>query len=206
VKANHMDEQEQHISVKLMQQYVNNELTAELREQTEQHLEQCELCLQRFMEAVENSQMLAAGLPALTAAEYVTGQAAELYEGADESEALKRIEQSVMAQLAKESLGASTRPAAEPRLPSVTYGKKRRRSWVQHPAAQYTIAASITLLLIGSGSFSAFTAKLAQIDQHDKLAIEITAAELERLGPTWSDEMLGRTSSWIDSLQSKRFK
>ncbi|MCU6710718.1 hypothetical protein M6D81_18670 [Paenibacillus sp. J5C_2022] len=84
----------------------------------------------------------------------------------------------------------------------------RRRTWLQHPAAHYTIAASITLMLLASGAFAGLSEKLRELDMAsgNVPGYEAVHEPQEIPEPSWSERMLNRTGSWIDRIQSARFQ
>lgn len=172
-----------HIGEDRMRQYVLGELAANERDVAEQHLAECEQCLQQFMAALESDT---AFVPV-------------------EEAVIGRMEHNVIAQLVLEQPTKAIAPAAR----AVIQEKRASRSWVQHPVAQYVIAASITLLLLSSGSLGAITNTLAKIDQQAALQQSENQSHIEEtdvMQPSWSDRMISRTGSWLDRLQASRFK
>ncbi|WP_201008905.1 zf-HC2 domain-containing protein [Paenibacillus glycanilyticus] len=84
----------------------------------------------------------------------------------------------------------------------------RRQSFLQRPVVHFTAAAAITLLLLGTGTFSGLSAKLGEMDSHSANTEQTIEKDAEQppQGPTWSDRMVTRTSSWFDKLENDRFK
>jgi hypothetical protein len=83
----------------------------------------------------------------------------------------------------------------------------RRQSFLQRPIVHFTAAAAITLLLLGTGTFSGLSAKLGEMDSHSATTEQTIEKDAKQpQGPTWSDRMVTRTSSWFDKLEKDRFK
>jgi hypothetical protein len=83
----------------------------------------------------------------------------------------------------------------------------RRVSWIQRPAWQYTIAASITLLLLASGALAGFSQSLEKLDE-SRVAMP-SQSDIDNAwsnGPSWSEQLVNRTGSWLDGIQASRFK
>lgn len=104
---------------------------------------------------------------------------------------MKLLEQRVIAQL-------SERPTPP-----------RRSYWLQRSAVQYAIAASITLLLLGSGTFTSFAEKLARMEW-DAMVSQQQQAQVppapQRTEPeSWSDQWVDKTGFWLDGLKAARF-
>lgn len=199
-----------HISSDGMRQYVRNLVAAQERERVERHLADCDACLELFMAVVEGDD--ASG---------------EIEYHADPV-ALRQLEDRVISQLASESASipssaqpkaAAPMPEAPQSAPSVqsdnsaaaSYQQRktaRRRSWLHHPVAHYTIAASITVMLIGSGTFAGLAEKFQQLDDRTHEQPPYAAVPDWESPPeqSWSDRMIDRAGSWLDGLQAARFK
>jgi hypothetical protein len=125
---------------------------------------------------------------------------------------MELLERRVMTQLMCE-LTPDDRHLEHPQLRQVTTTvvqekPYRRGSWLQHPVTHYTIAASITLLLLGSGTFASFSQKLAQheLDLSMQQPKPVIAIQEDKRTESWSDKMVNQTGSWLDGLQAIRFK
>lgn len=182
-----------------MKRYVLGLLPEDEQLQIEQQIQASDACLELFMAMVETVEVEAA----LT-----------LDETKPLSPDMERLEQRVVSQLLSEQkamvpieLVQKEKLSQAPK--QVAHEKSyRRTTWLQHPATHYTIAASITLLLLGSGTFSSFSQKLAQIDldanvQKPKPSISVPVDEKSE---SWSDKIVDQTGSWLDGLQKIRFK
>ncbi len=188
-----------HISAPIMTGYIRNELSEAERERVDRQLASCESCLSLFMQQLED-QLTDQEEPCLLHAQQPD---------------MSALEDRVIAALHREGQQQSVhsqRLVAE-RI-NTSSAMRRRRHLLQHPAAQYVIAASITLLLLGSGSFSALSQRLAAHDEkvarseHELQPLEPfdSATEREWTSPSWSERMVEQTSSWLDGLQSLRYK
>jgi anti-sigma factor RsiW len=181
----------EHITPDQMFCYVNDALKEVERMQVEQHLTACDTCLQLFiaiMESTENE----AFLPPLD---------------------MELMEDRVVAQLVSEQVLQSE----QAEQPIKTSAKKPHRlyQWLQHPATHYTIAASITLLLLASGTFASFSQKLAQLDVNLNVNVNVNVKPAEppkqpesttERSESWSDKMVDQTGSWLDGLRETRYK
>jgi anti-sigma factor RsiW len=180
-----------HISATVMDDYIRNELSDMERERVESRLAECELCLELFMGLLEA----------------VEATGAEAYPDAPLPD-MQQLEDRVITALYPEQKEQMAKQ------PPASSGVRRRPHLLQHPAAQYAIAASITLLLLGSGSFSTISQRLAAHDQ-EVARTDVRPPAIERFdpaksgewsSPSWSDRMVDQTSSWLDGLQSLRYK
>lgn len=177
-----------HLMIEQWRRYIHDEMTLTEREKADQELAVCEDCMQLLMMALEESAH--AGEPSLPEMEMPD---------------MARIEDRVIAELlatapaqAKDSLRVpiETAPVRRP---------KRRGSWLQHPAAHYTIAASITLLLMATGALTGFSEKLQQLEETEPEAHTI-GAEWTPSEPSWSDQLVDKAGGFFDDVQAWRFK
>lgn len=95
---------------------------------------------------------------------------------------------------------------------------KPKRNWIQHPFAQIAIAASITLLLVGSGAMTMISSSLAQIEEsgmqppseHLIQRDAEQATDLEQANsndaPSNSEKWLDKATDWIEKLKASRFE
>lgn len=186
----------EHISSDQMDHYVRNLLTEQERDWAGRHLAACDACLQLFMAAVES----------------VEDEAVEdgtLREPSIAMPDMELLGQRVVTQLISE-LTPDDQQHEQLSATTIVVQERpyRRGSWLQHPVTHYTIAASITLLLLGSGTFASFSQKLAQHEleltvQQPQPAIAIPK---DKQTESWSDKMVNQTGSWLDGLQAIRFK
>ncbi|MCM3631573.1 zf-HC2 domain-containing protein [Paenibacillus glycanilyticus] len=181
-----------HFSAVELTAYVRDELTEQERDVIEGHIADCEPCMTLFMSAVEAieaaEQEPAAREAGTTAKGKVTVPVPDM----------KKLGQRVIDVLLAELARSKPVMRAEP---------ARRQSFLQRPAVHFAAAAAITLLLLGTGTFSGISEKLGELDA-DSIPAEHTiekGAEQPQ-GPTWSDRMVTRTSSWFDKLEKDRFK
>lgn len=89
--------------------------------------------------------------------------------------------------------------------PMIVRQPKRRGSWLQHPATHYTLAASITLLLMATGALTGFSEKLQHLEEMEPEAHTI-GAEWTPSDPSWSDQLVDKAGSFFDDVQAWRFK
>lgn len=183
----------EHISPDQMFCYVNDALNEVERMQAELHLTACDSCLQLFiaiMESTENEVFLP-------------------------SPDMELMEERVVAQLVSEQVLHSENAEQPLKTSEVKQKPRRLRQWLQHPATHYTIAASITLLLLASGTFASFSQKLAQLDVNLNVNINVNVQPTEppmqpesttKQSESWSDKMVNQTGSWLDGLQATRYK
>ncbi|WP_159885301.1 anti-sigma factor [Paenibacillus puerhi] len=148
--------------------FASGQLESDERQRCEDHLEQCDECLALYAHAVER---LAYSLP--------EPDMDQLAEGA-----MQRWE---------ERYGAA---AVNARC-SLEEKHDRRRNWMRHPIFHYTVAAAITLILMGSGVFQVFTQNAsAWVDTN-------LPAESEELPPSWSEQVMERTVGLLATIQPK---
>ncbi|SFF34907.1 Putative zinc-finger [Paenibacillus catalpae] len=174
-----------HIIASDLTAYVRDELAERKRDRIELHLADCEPCMMLFMSVMEASEAGELTSSADTGAEVVIPD-------------MKKLGGRVIDVLLAESARSKPIMRAEP---------ARRQSFLQRPAVHFTAAAAITLLLLGTGTFSGISAKLGELDSHSVPAEQTIEKGTEQTqGPTWSDRMVTRTSSWFDKLEKDRFK
>ncbi|MFD0590484.1 zf-HC2 domain-containing protein [Paenibacillus sp. GCM10027627] len=84
--------------------------------------------------------------------------------------------------------------------------KKKYDSWLQHPATHYTIAASITILLLATGALASFSEGLQRLDKVEQQEPPYSIGSEWVNQPTWSDRLVDQAGSWLDGVQKWRFK
>ncbi|ACS98801.1 anti-sigma factor family protein [Paenibacillus sp. JDR-2] len=184
-----MNEQEwkEHVTAADLAAYIHDELAEHKREEIELHIAACEPCMELFMTAIEASEAGESN-PASD------GPAAARTVIPDMKKLGKRVVDILLAESARKKPVMRAEPA-------------RRQSFLQRPVVHFTAAAAITLLLLGTGTFSGISAKLGEMDSHSVPAEQTMEKDAEQpQGPTWSDRMVNRTSSWFDKLENDRFK
>ncbi|WP_054025885.1 hypothetical protein [Bacillus sp. FJAT-28004] len=188
----------EHISPDQMFRYVNDRLIEAERVPVEQHLAACDFCLQLFITAIETAE--GDLQPADT---HLTN--VRLTPIPD----MERLEKRVVEQLRDEQEQYHI-DAKQHVAPNTLQEKPRRlRTWLQHPVTHYTIAASITLLLLASGTFASFSQKLAQLDMNENAQQDISPnppVSASEHTESWSDRIVDQTGSWLDGLKASRFR
>ncbi|WP_138756116.1 zf-HC2 domain-containing protein [Paenibacillus sinopodophylli] len=187
---------DEHLSQGPMILYIADKLTDIERSEIELHMEACEHCLQMFMTELEASETEEQG-----AASGDTGLSQVMLPDMNLME--KRIVSLLLGEQQQDE-------AVEPILSTARQEKRPKlRSWLQHPVAHYTIAASITLLLLFSGTFSSFSQRLAQFDM-DENAQQATKPQpntgKDNHSESWSNRLVDQTGTWLDGLKAARFK
>jgi hypothetical protein len=181
------DQWNEHVATVDLAAYIRDDLSEQQREQIELHIAACEPCMMLFMSAIE------------------TSEAAES-DPATERTAQARVVIPDMKKLGKRVIDVLLAESAR-KKPIMRAEPARRQSFLQRPVVHFTAAAAITLLLLGTGTFSGISAKLGELDSHvvpSEQTIEKRTEQPQE--PTWSDRMVTRTSSWFDKLEKDRFK
>ncbi|WP_338553957.1 zf-HC2 domain-containing protein [Paenibacillus sp. KS-LC4] len=188
-----------HVEASLLEQYVANLLSEPEREQIERQLAGCDECLERFMYVLEAD---------MAGAEFTSKLHAEGASPLNLAIELPDFEQ-MGSKLSRQLFGPSESEKQQLSMPGPFLQEKsfRRRSWLQHPATHYTAAAVITLLLLGTGVLNNISQELEKID-HSRLQHkeEQFIRDKEQRESSWSQQMMNRTSLWLDGIASKRFK
>lgn len=187
-----------HLTIEQWRQYIRNEMPPAERERADQELLVCEGCMWLFMEAMEADQSDAEHWPGTELPDMV------------------RLEEQVIAELLDSEPLRTPQPAGDPAeeaschpapppMMSEIRRPKRRGSWLQHPVTHYTLAASITLLLMATGALTGFTEKLQHLEQREPESQTI-GAEWMSSDPSWSDRLVDKAGSFLDGVQAWRFK
>jgi len=188
----------EHISPDQMFRYVNDRLIETERIPVEQHLAACDFCLQLFISAIETAEGDLQPLDIHSTNVQPTP-----------IPNMEQIEKRVVEQLMGEQEHYQIQ-GKQDAAPSTLQEKPRRlRTWLQHPVTHYTIAASITLLLLASGTFSSFSQKLALLDMNENEQQNIRPNPPVAAGEhseSWSDRIVDQTGSWLDGLKASRFR
>ncbi|MEF2248427.1 hypothetical protein [Paenibacillus sp. IITD108] len=214
-----------HTTAEELQRFINGQLLQlDRREAVEEHLQQCEICLLLFMQeleandhqtaetdwaALENNVIAAIEAEAVKEAIGESQQPAAFTEQAEhtkqpsasteQAEHIKQPSASTEQAEHTKQPSASTEQAAYSK-PSVS--NRRRRLWLSLPIVQYSIAASITLLLLATGVLSGLSQQVGDLAEHAK---DNRYKESEPMVQTWSDEMVSKASRWLDGLHQYRY-
>lgn len=220
-----------HLTDEQLRRYIRNELTQGERECADSELEVCEGCLWRFMSMMEEADKaddplwLDAGMPDLARMEDAVMTAlmrADEQQAAESSPSVKVVPSPVLdrtpAVLVEEHVQEPLKPAPELKeahretqqekeKQEQMHPRRERGSWLQHPAVHYTIAASITLMLLATGALTSFSESLQQLQEKDRNNIPPQHVGAEWMTePTWSDRLVDQAGNWLDGIQSWRFK
>jgi len=226
-----------HLTERQLREYIRNELTPQERDQVDLELETCEGCLWLFMAVMEEAELVDtpllpdAELPDMARMEEAV--MAKLMQVVDSGEAMRaphfaevvpsqasdrvshvRLEKAeLQQQLEQPELAGNTELElaeieSEKETKDVRKRSPRQRgSWLQHPVTHYTIAASITVLLLASGALTSFSDSLQQLNENDRSHISPYSVGAEwTKEPSWSDRLVHQAGNWLDGVQSWRFK
>lgn len=191
-----------HISADEMRRYARGTLGVADRERVDAELLACETCLELFISVLAELSDAGASEPLDVLLPEIPDIAA--------------MEERVVADLsqfaARKPFGdieAEGEASAVPAGPDQTARRRSagRMSLIQRPVVQYTIAASITLLLLASGALAEFTRGLEKLDEsHAAMPAQTEIDMAWKNQPSWSDQLVDRTGNWLDSIQASRFK
>lgn len=189
--------EKEHVSKEELLLYVGNQLDDSGRSRVEQELMECEVCLAAWLDVMDDE------IPASA----IDGQPN-----------MALLEERVIGELLREAMPANDLPAAKGEgaaeydrfkaVPFIAPKPERPRSrftLLQNPIVQYSIAASITLLLMASGLFTGLSEELAKLDEEHRSEASYMADEPREFPPTWSERAITRTGEWLDGLQHSRF-
>ncbi|SDE32749.1 hypothetical protein SAMN02799630_05171 [Paenibacillus sp. UNCCL117] len=159
-----------HVQEEVWLHYASDRLTPEERQLCEVHLEQCDECLELYMHALDkqSGDIPEPDMERLTQAALSRW---DEYTGADPA-------------------GSTARCGSSP-------DRDERRSWMRHPVFHYTVAASITLMLMGSGVFQVFT---QQASAWGDIGSQL---EKQQRPPSWSEQLMERTTGWLAAIRPK---
>lgn len=179
-----------HVSAADMQRYASGTLGEAERERVDAELVECEQCLGLLMRMLDSGSDSGAGAGEKRGVPLPDLQAME-------DRVIAELKQ---AELAKPPMSLRSTLQSKP-------AAARRVSWIQRPVAQYTIAASITLLLLASGALAGFSQSLEKLDE-SRVAMP-SQSDIDNAWsnePSWSEQLVNRTGSWLDGIQASRFK
>ncbi|MCZ8523383.1 MULTISPECIES: zf-HC2 domain-containing protein [Paenibacillus] len=161
-----------HVTLGMWQAFILNSLSPEEREACEAHLEEdCAPCFELYLQALDG----AAGM--LPAPEQPAFQNDIMRQWDAEHERLADKQRS---------------------LPEGVEQTKRPRPWLQHPLFHYGVAASVTLLLMGSGVFQAI------VGAADGAQTVRPPAQITGEPGSYSGQLMEKTIGLIHALESKR--
>lgn len=84
--------------------------------------------------------------------------------------------------------------------------RRKKPKLMQRPFVQYSIAASITLLLVASGLMSTMTQTLGKIDESKQPQHHIQVPSPQPTAEPQADKWLDKANEWIQTIQNNRFK
>ena len=174
-----------HVTVEQLKEFINDQLLPDnRREWMEAHIQQCELCLQLFMQELDVTEQQPAQ-PDWTELENNVMMAIH-----NEAIAASGVQIQQMQSAVRENNAAKRRP---------------RSTWLSHPITHYSLAASITLLLLVTGVLGGLSQQVSNMEEYVQSNRHIEEEPTARTS-TWSEEMMSRTSQWLDGIQEFRFK
>jgi len=86
-----------------------------------------------------------------------------------------------------------------------TVRTQKKHRWIQRPLAQVAIAASITLLLIGTGVIGAISSSMVRLEE----GIERPQTQYEEQKQSdmpQSEQWLEKATNWLNQIQERRFE
>lgn len=162
----------EHYRAREWQEYVFGSVDAGLAEDMEQHLAQCAVCLDLYLEAAENSQW---------------GEVSSQFTEAVLVKLPKEVMKEVMF-VEKQSVAQSLTPAC------VAQGAKLTKQSL----GNYAIAACLTLLLTAGGIFGGVASAVPQLKG---LEVSFTDKAVQKVGSGWSEEVAEKTLSILDIVK-----
>ena len=81
--------------------------------------------------------------------------------------------------------------------------KPKKHRWIQRPLAQVAVAASITVLLVGTGVIGAISSSMVQLEQG--IEQPLTEQSDQNLIPQ-SERWLDKATQWLHQIQERRFE
>lgn len=173
-----------HYSYEQWKDYVKNDVDQSVRKMYEEHLYNCDQCLEAYLDAVADCS---ADLPALeneaSFTDLVMSQIEESNKDAVETEDLSQV-----AHLAEVTKMA---PLKEER--HKTSVNKKKAPFYQRTAFHYMVAAAMTFILMSSGVFKTIT----------DVAVSVSDPKIKEEIPSVTEGFLDKTFAWVDSLSFK---
>ncbi|RJE86026.1 hypothetical protein D3P07_18220 [Paenibacillus sp. 1011MAR3C5] len=221
-----------HLTDVQLRGYIRNELPPGERERADLELEVCEGCLWRFMAMMEEADQAddplwtEGGLPDMARIEESVMAALLRTDSVETTHTSQSIEvaptpaldrlpivmedeaqETKLLELADDTKQAQLEKQQEGRKQSEKRATQGRGSWLQHPVTHYTIAASITLMLLATGALTSFSESLQHLHEIDPNQIPPYNVGAEWMAePSWSDRLVNQAGNWLDGIQSWRFK
>ncbi|MFH5187007.1 hypothetical protein ACHHV8_32960 [Paenibacillus sp. TAB 01] len=168
-----------HYTLERWTQYARQEppLTPQEEAELEQHLQQCDTCLELYMLGLEEAE---ADYPALADPQVLLDQ--------------------VMLKLPPM---APTPQADFSPLPAKKI-EDRRTGWLRHPVFHYTVAAAITVVLMSSGAFQTIVDRLQPGDSYGSEAMKLEHRDKGQAERTsMSQTIMNKTIVMLDAIQAK---
>jgi hypothetical protein len=173
-----------HYTLEQWDRYTGDALSSEERLDYEMHLSSCELCLDLYMQSLERA----------------SGSYPDLADRAGLADAvMEQIVQDQPIQPAPTLPPASMRPVTA----------RTRPAFTRHPLFHYTVAAAITVILMGSGAFQSLTEKLGRMEPAVQAVEQEPASEQTGAGngrTPVSYKIMEKTIGMLDSIQNKHEK
>lgn len=130
----------------------------------EAHLSECDACFALYLEALDRAGDALPSLPDAVSFAQVAVNAVRTYTASEQSTA------------------------------AITVTKRINRGWLSKPIIQYVIAASITLVLVGSGAFQ-------QLFEH---YISVSRETQTGNAPARTEQWTEKAGEWLDKLPVKQ--
>lgn len=80
---------------------------------------------------------------------------------------------------------------------------QKKHRWIQRPLAQVAIAASITLLLVGTGVIGAISSTMVQLEEGGE---QPQTEESDQSHMPQSEQWLDKATQWLQQIQERRFE
>ncbi|WP_168123067.1 hypothetical protein [Paenibacillus sp. HB172176] len=213
-----MNRSGEHLSMERLRGYMSDTLGGQERQEVERELYACDECLRRWIALQEEI-----GMSKLLDRE--GNQATQLpsqpdFAGMEEAVMERILAEHSMHESAEQSSSASQvaslplqeqivhdryRPSQQT-LNATDKTRRRSGSWLRLPAVQYTIAASITIVLMATGAFTGLADTLRDIDENIEQPPYASAPEESELPlDSWSQHLFDRANHWLEHVESARF-